>query len=69
LAGQLSEKNFRALGNPHDMKVREELADLCEELGKHELAVMWRQTAAALKTAELGGDLNWTNPHHKRDRK
>lgn len=56
LATQLTEKNFRALSNPRDSGIREELAQLCEQLGKHELAVMWRQAAAALRTAESPGD-------------
>jgi tetratricopeptide (TPR) repeat protein len=49
LATRLSELNFKALGDPHDIAVREQLAEVCDELGKPELAAMWRQTVAALR--------------------
>jgi len=51
LATELSELNFKALGDPHDLVVRERLADVCEALGKKELAAMWRQTAESLRNA------------------
>jgi len=51
LSAQLSEKNSRVLSNPHDADIRNELAELCEQLGKHDLAIMWRQAAAVLKRA------------------
>jgi tetratricopeptide (TPR) repeat protein len=52
LQGQLSEKNFRALSSPHDSQIREELAVLCEQLGKPELAVMWREAAEGIRKAQ-----------------
>jgi tetratricopeptide (TPR) repeat protein len=51
LATRLSQLNFQALRNPHDLDVREQLAEVCEELGKDELAAMWRQTVEALRTS------------------
>lgn len=53
LAQQLSQKNFEALGNPGDPLIRDELARLCDALGKTELATMWRNAAASLRTVEL----------------
>lgn len=47
---RLRELNMQAIRHPHDVAVREQLAEISEELGKHELAAMWRRTADGLRT-------------------
>lgn len=49
LAVKLTELNFKALGDPHDAAVRDKLAEVCQSLGKVELAAMWRRAAEACR--------------------
>ena len=49
LAVKLTELNFKALGDPHDASVRDKLAEVCQSLGKDELAAMWRRAADACR--------------------
>jgi tetratricopeptide (TPR) repeat protein len=46
---ELTRLNHEATGRPWDAAVRRRLAELCEQLGKHDLAVMWREAAAACR--------------------
>jgi len=48
---QLTELNIKALSEPFNSELRFELADLCEQLGKKELAVMWRKAGESIRTA------------------
>lgn len=43
---RLTELNLQALSNPWDAEVRDQLAEVCRELGKDDLADMWTQAAA-----------------------
>ena len=49
LKQELTEKNLQANRVPDDAEVRDRLAELCEALGKHDLARMWKQAAAACR--------------------
>lgn len=49
LAVKLTELNFKALGDPYDASVRDKLAEVCQTLGKDELAAMWRRAADACR--------------------
>jgi len=49
LKQELTEKNLQANRVPDDAEVRDRLAELCEALGKHDLAKMWKQAAAACR--------------------
>jgi len=49
LASELQRLNLEAIKNPHDADVRDQLASLCDQLGKAELAAMWRRAAAACR--------------------
>ena len=51
LATQLTELNIKAIQNPADTATRDQLAEVCERLGRNELAIMWRQAADALRAA------------------
>lgn len=47
----LTELNVKAIQNPRDGNVRLELADVCEKLGKQDLAQMWRRAANACSSS------------------
>lgn len=49
LATKLTELNVKAVHDPRDPVVREELAEICTILGKDEMAAMWRRAAAACR--------------------
>lgn len=49
LATELTQLNLAAVGNPWDADLRDRLAELCEQTGKPELALMWRKAAAACR--------------------
>ena len=49
LKQELTETNLQANRTPDDAEVRDRLAEICETLGKHDLARMWRQAAAACR--------------------
>jgi len=49
LKQELTKKNLQANRTPENAEVRDRLADICEALGKRELAEMWRQAAAACR--------------------
>lgn len=49
LMKRLNELNTDATGAPYDAALRIELAEVCRELGKDQLAVMWEQAAAACR--------------------
>jgi tetratricopeptide (TPR) repeat protein len=51
LATRLTELNFQALHDPRNAELRDEIADLCESLGKPELAQVWREAAEACRNA------------------
>ncbi len=49
LSTQLTQLNLKAIEEPLNSEVREQLAEICDELQKSELAEMWRQAAASAK--------------------
>jgi predicted Zn-dependent protease len=49
LKKELTETNLQANRAPDNAEVRDRLAEICETLGKHDLARMWRQAAAACR--------------------
>lgn len=49
LATRLTELNLIAIGAPYDAQVREELARVCEQLGRTELARMWAAAAESCR--------------------
>ena len=49
LKQELTKTNLQANRAPGDAEVRDRLAEICESLGKLELAAMWRQAAAACR--------------------
>ena len=51
LKERLTELNLQANREPRNAGIREELAEVCEKLGKHKLAQMWRQAAEAGRQA------------------
>lgn len=54
LSAQLTQLNLKAIEEPWNAEVREQLADVCQQLEKPQLAEMWRQAAAA---AAKGGQI------------
>jgi tetratricopeptide (TPR) repeat protein len=46
LRERLTELNLRAMDEPRNAALRDEIADVCDRLGKGDLAVMWRKAAA-----------------------
>lgn len=50
LATRLTELNMQAVRDPRNSEVRDEIAELCETLGKHELARVWREAAESCRT-------------------
>jgi Flp pilus assembly protein TadD len=52
---ELSDLNRAALRDPWDAAVRRRLAELCEQLGKQELAKMWHRAAEACETRPQPG--------------
>lgn len=50
--------NMKAIEHPHDAAVRDELAQVCDLLGRAELADMWRRAAAMCRDSEA------RNPDH-----
>ena len=59
---RLTNLNLEALQHPHDRVLREQLADICEQLGKRDLAAMWRRAAEGLRFVESDSD----NTHGRR---
>lgn len=51
LSRRLTDLNEAALGDVQNAEIRRELASVCEQLGKPELAKMWRDSAAAIESA------------------
>lgn len=51
---RLVELNKQAIKEPENATIRQELATVCDQLGKKELAAVWRDAAAALKRGEAG---------------
>ena len=49
LKQELTQKNLQANSAPENAEVRDRLAEICDSLGKRELANMWRQAAAACR--------------------
>ncbi len=49
LKTQLTQLNLEANRDPQNAEVRDRLAAVCEKLGKRDLAIMWRQAAAACR--------------------
>jgi len=52
LIGQLQELNRRATAEANDPEVRDQLADVCDRLGKKDLAEMWRKAAEHCREAQ-----------------
>ena len=50
LLQQLVELNQRVIDDPSNAKLRDELASVCDQLGKKQLAAIWRDAAQALKS-------------------
>lgn len=59
---QLSEKNKLVLSNTNDPVLRDDLAALCEQLGRKELAAMWRTAAASLRKKDSSEQPNSGEP-------
>jgi predicted Zn-dependent protease len=55
LVDRLSDLNLTAVAEPHNAEVRLQLAEVCEQLEKPELAKMWRDAAAACTARPLEG--------------
>lgn len=53
----LAELNRKAMVEPKNAELRDEIADLCERLGKKEMTVVWRQAAAAIRKMNTPEDL------------
>ena len=49
LLEQLTALSARAMKEPRDAKVLTEIAQVCDQLGKHDLAKSWRLAAEAVK--------------------
>lgn len=49
LRSRLSELNRKAIDRPRDAELREEIAELCDQLNKPELARTWRRAARACR--------------------
>jgi tetratricopeptide (TPR) repeat protein len=58
LQQRLSDLSKQALVNHRDASVREQLAELYEELGKPETAAIWRKAAAACRQMNATSDAN-----------
>lgn len=58
----LTELNVKAIQNPRDGNVRIELADVCEKLGKHDLAQMWHRAANACLAIEAAQTRSPSDP-------
>lgn len=52
---KLSELHVEAIEDPNDAELRDEIAGLCTELGKDELAAVWRRAAEACRRAAQRG--------------
>jgi tetratricopeptide (TPR) repeat protein len=52
LRNRLNSLYEQAIKSPLDAAVREELANTCDRLGKHELAAKWRRASSAAREAE-----------------
>jgi thioredoxin-like negative regulator of GroEL len=48
---QLTDLNRQAMRNPWDADVRRRLAEVCEQIGRPDLAAMWRSAADACAPA------------------
>ena len=53
LLEQLTALSAKAMSQPRDAELLTEIARVCDQLGKHELAKSWRQAAAAVKPQSL----------------
>ncbi|MFN0055984.1 MAG: tetratricopeptide repeat protein [Planctomycetales bacterium] len=51
LSERRTELSVQAIDDPRNAAIRDELAEICEELGQPELAAMWRSAAAACRSA------------------
>jgi Flp pilus assembly protein TadD len=49
LFDKLTELNIKAVRNPEDADIRQQLSDVCRKLGKHDLATMWSRAAEACR--------------------
>ncbi|HSG70164.1 MAG TPA: hypothetical protein VLA12_07105, partial [Planctomycetaceae bacterium] len=60
---RLTELNLQAVRDPRDPIVRDQLAEICETLGKQDLAEMWRKAAHNCREGQaLYSDQNATVP-------
>lgn len=50
LVVKMAELSQRAINEPNNAELRDELASVCEQLGKKELAAVWRDAAQALRS-------------------
>lgn len=50
LMQQLADLNQRVINDPNNAELRDELATVCDQLGKSQLAAIWRDAAQALKS-------------------
>jgi tetratricopeptide (TPR) repeat protein len=53
---RLSELNLQAIRRPRDAEIRDQLADVCQKLGKHKLAKMWSNAADVFRNHRGGRD-------------
>ena len=56
LMQKLVELNQRAIDDPNNANLRDELASVCDQLGKPQLAANWRDAAQALRSAVRTGN-------------
>ena len=55
LKTKLAKLNQDAIDHPRDAAVREQIAELCEQMGKSKLAATWKRAAAACRQQETVG--------------
>lgn len=51
LSTQLTELNLKAVADPRDAALRDQLAEVCEKMHRRELAAMWRAAAESCRRA------------------
>lgn len=49
---RLTKLNIEAIQEPYNAALREQLAEVCTTLGKHEIAAMWKRVAEALRAGQ-----------------
>ena len=53
----LAELNRKAMAEPRNAELRDEIAEICERLGKKELGVVWRRAATTIRELNTPSDV------------